>query len=66
MATREQLFNSTVLDVVVPETSLEYPPQTSVDDWLRRLQDANLERKQAFFGECFPCERVSVYLFRAR
>ncbi|KAJ7592385.1 TRAPP trafficking subunit Trs65-domain-containing protein [Mycena floridula] len=47
----EQLFNSANLNVVVPDTSLEYPPETTTDDWLSRLNSGSLERKQAFFDE---------------
>jgi hypothetical protein len=51
MSALEQLFSSAELDVVVPDTSLEYPPATPADDWLSRLKSENLERTQAFFGE---------------
>ncbi|KAJ7167476.1 TRAPP trafficking subunit Trs65-domain-containing protein [Mycena filopes] len=51
MSAFEQLFASAELDVVVPDTSLEYPPATSADDWLARLKSDNLERSQAFFDE---------------
>ncbi|KAJ6490309.1 TRAPP trafficking subunit Trs65-domain-containing protein [Mycena vitilis] len=51
MSALEQLFNSAELDVVVPDTSLEYPPATVADDWLSRLKSENLERTQAFFDE---------------
>jgi hypothetical protein len=48
----EELFNSSVLGVAVPDTSVEYPPRTDPDDWLKRLKSGSAERKQAFFGEC--------------
>ncbi|KAJ6538550.1 TRAPP trafficking subunit Trs65-domain-containing protein [Mycena vulgaris] len=51
MSAFEQLFASAALDVVVPDTSLEYPPATSADDWLSRLKSGALERSQAFFDE---------------
>ncbi|KAJ7044619.1 TRAPP trafficking subunit Trs65-domain-containing protein [Mycena alexandri] len=51
MSAFEQLFASAELDVVVPDTSLEYPPATPADDWLARLKSDNLERAQAFFDE---------------
>ncbi|KAK7061966.1 TRAPP trafficking subunit Trs65-domain-containing protein [Favolaschia claudopus] len=51
MAELEQLFASAELDVVVPDTSLEYPPATPADDWLSRLKSETLERTQAFFDE---------------
>ncbi|KAF7352535.1 hypothetical protein MVEN_01218600 [Mycena venus] len=51
MSALEQLFASAELDVVVPDTSLEYPPATPADDWLSRLKSDTLERSQAFFDE---------------
>jgi len=51
MSVFERLFGSSVLNIVVPDTVLEYPPQTSTDDWLARLESGKYERKQAFFGE---------------
>ncbi|KAJ7653475.1 TRAPP trafficking subunit Trs65-domain-containing protein [Mycena rosella] len=51
MSALEQFFASAALDVVVPDTSLEYPPATSADDWLSRLKSGTLERTQAFFDE---------------
>ncbi|KAJ8072004.1 hypothetical protein PM082_015562 [Marasmius tenuissimus] len=49
----EQLFSSTKLDVVVPNTSLEFPPSKhSADEWLETLQSgAPQDRKEAFFDE---------------
>jgi hypothetical protein len=49
----EQLFGSSELNVVVADTSIEYPPQSTSDDWLLRLQSSSVERKQAFFGGSF-------------
>jgi hypothetical protein len=46
----EQLFGSSVLDVVIPDTSVEYPPRTNTDEWLGRLKAGTAERRQAFFG----------------
>lgn len=46
----EQLFASSVLNVVVPDTSVEYPPEGPADEWLKRLAASSVERKQAFFG----------------
>jgi hypothetical protein len=46
----EQLVNSSVLDVVVPDTSLEFPSSPVADEWLERLKSTSLERNQAFFG----------------
>ncbi|KAG5644479.1 hypothetical protein DXG03_008306 [Asterophora parasitica] len=47
----EQLFASSVLNVVVPDTSIEYPPQEPADLWLERLRGSSVERNQAFFDE---------------
>ncbi|KAL0571660.1 hypothetical protein V5O48_010300 [Marasmius crinis-equi] len=49
----EQLFASTVLDVVVPNTSLEFPPsELSRDEWLETLRSGTShDRKEAFFDE---------------
>ncbi|KAF7355571.1 hypothetical protein MSAN_01474300 [Mycena sanguinolenta] len=51
MSALEQLFGSAELDLVIPDTSIEYPPATPADDWLARLKSENLERSQAFFDE---------------
>ncbi|KAF7980356.1 hypothetical protein HWV62_38801 [Athelia sp. TMB] len=49
MSVFEELFESTVLEVVVPDTSVDFPAQNEADDWLRRVQSEVVERKQAFF-----------------
>lgn len=46
----EQIFASTTLDVVVPNTSVDFPSEESVDDWLIRLRVGSVDRKQTFFG----------------
>ncbi|KAK7028140.1 hypothetical protein VNI00_014955 [Paramarasmius palmivorus] len=53
MSSFEQLFSSTELDVVVPNTSLEFPPTTvSADEWLENLRSGSQsDRKEAFFDE---------------
>ncbi|KAJ6515581.1 TRAPP trafficking subunit Trs65-domain-containing protein [Mycena sanguinolenta] len=51
MSALEQLFGSAELDLVIPDTSIEYPPATPADDWLSRLKSETLERSQAFFDE---------------
>ncbi|KAF7301902.1 hypothetical protein MIND_00756200 [Mycena indigotica] len=52
MSVLEQIFGSSELDVVVPDTSLEYPPpQDTADEWLARTRDGSVERTQAFFDE---------------
>lgn len=47
----ERLFDVTELNVVVPNTRVEYPPHGPVDDWLAQLKEPSVERKQAFYGE---------------
>ncbi|RDB17387.1 hypothetical protein Hypma_001684 [Hypsizygus marmoreus] len=56
----ERLFASSSLNVVVPDTSVEYPPRGSPDEWLERLTDSSVERKQAFFDE----QLQSLLIFR--
>ncbi|ESK95268.1 hypothetical protein Moror_4026 [Moniliophthora roreri MCA 2997] len=53
MSSFEQLFSSAELNVVVPNTSLEFPPSTvSADDWLENLASGSeSDRKEAFFDE---------------
>ncbi|KAF4580569.1 hypothetical protein EYR38_003168 [Pleurotus pulmonarius] len=51
MADFESLFNSSILKVSVPDTSIEFPPKGSTDEWLARLNSGSAERKQAFFDE---------------
>jgi hypothetical protein len=51
MSIFEHLFNSSVLDVAIPNSSLEYPPPLEPDEWLLELGAGNLERAQAFFDE---------------
>jgi hypothetical protein len=46
----EQIFSTSELNVVVPDTSLEFPPESSADEWLGRVKIGKVERKQAFFG----------------
>jgi len=46
----DQIFSTTILNVFVPDTSLEFPPKTSTDDWLNSIQGNSFERRQAFFG----------------
>ncbi len=50
MADFESLFNASILKVSVPDTSVEFPPKGSTDEWLARLNSGSAERKQAFFG----------------
>ncbi|KAH6891793.1 hypothetical protein BKA70DRAFT_1085022, partial [Coprinopsis sp. MPI-PUGE-AT-0042] len=48
----EEIFSTSELEVVVPDTSLEFPTSSvSVDEWLGRVKIGKVERKQAFFDE---------------
>ncbi|CAK5275359.1 unnamed protein product [Mycena citricolor] len=51
MSALQQLFASSELEVVVPDTSLEYPPPVAADGWLARLRSGKAERSQAYFDE---------------
>ncbi|KII92192.1 hypothetical protein PLICRDRAFT_36980 [Plicaturopsis crispa FD-325 SS-3] len=51
MSLFEHLFNTTLLEVVVPDTSVVFPSQNEGDEWLEQLKSGPLERKQAFFDE---------------
>ncbi|KAF7291007.1 hypothetical protein HMN09_01279800 [Mycena chlorophos] len=52
MSVLEQIFGASELDVIVPDTSLEYPPPAATaDEWLTRSRDGSVERTQAFFDE---------------
>ena len=59
MATFEDLFSATSLDIIAPEASVEYPPsQASTDDWLSRLQG----REQAFLGMHIEFSSLGIQL----
>ncbi|KAF9477650.1 hypothetical protein BDN70DRAFT_837474 [Pholiota conissans] len=47
----DQIFSTALLKLVVPDTTLEFPPTTSTDKWLDRARSLSVERKQAFFDE---------------
>ncbi|KAJ3879915.1 TRAPP trafficking subunit Trs65-domain-containing protein [Lentinula edodes] len=49
MSSFEDLFTSLELDVIVPESSLTYPPSPNTDEWLDQLDI--IDRKEAFFDE---------------
>jgi hypothetical protein len=51
METLDQIFSSTVLNVLVPDTTLGFPSTSSAEEWLEKSKAVALERKQAFFGE---------------
>ncbi|KAJ3760353.1 TRAPP trafficking subunit Trs65-domain-containing protein [Lentinula raphanica] len=45
----EELFTSSELDVIVPESSITFPHGPDADDWLDQLN--SIDRKEAFFDE---------------
>ncbi|KAI9457523.1 TRAPP trafficking subunit Trs65-domain-containing protein [Russula earlei] len=53
MPTFEQIINSSTLNVIVPNASLEFPT-TDIDGqaWLEKLRSKDIERERAFFDEC--------------
>jgi len=54
MSVFEELFNSAILDVLVPDTSVQFPhADDDADEWLSRANNPELDRKQAFFGIAF-------------
>ncbi|KAF8909732.1 TRAPP trafficking subunit Trs65-domain-containing protein [Gymnopilus junonius] len=50
-ASLDQVFSTAILNLLIPDTSLPFPPETPVDVWLERAQKTAIERKQAFFDE---------------
>ncbi|KIY50984.1 hypothetical protein FISHEDRAFT_64538 [Fistulina hepatica ATCC 64428] len=51
MTSLDQLFASATLDVVAPDTTVEFPPKTPLDSWLERLKAKSANRDQTFFDE---------------
>ncbi|TFK73162.1 hypothetical protein BDN72DRAFT_814997 [Pluteus cervinus] len=51
MSLFERLFSLADLSLVVPDTSLEFPPKRPAAEWLEQLNSGQSERKQAFFDE---------------
>ncbi|KAF8557661.1 hypothetical protein OG21DRAFT_1457215 [Imleria badia] len=47
----ETIFGSCVLEVFTPDTSISFPEDVVVDDWLTSIKQPHAERKQAFFDE---------------
>ncbi|KAF9554996.1 hypothetical protein CPC08DRAFT_821343 [Agrocybe pediades] len=47
----DQLFSNCVLNLLIPDTSLQFPPDSPSDSWLEKAQANSIERKQAFFDE---------------
>ena len=55
-ATFEELFNASVLDVIVPVATVGLPSPPSEDPhvdnkWLETLKEETTDRKLAFFGK---------------
>lgn len=51
MATFEQIINSSSLDVIVPNATVEFPTKnTDQGAWLQKLTSEESERQRAFFG----------------
>ncbi|KIP06996.1 hypothetical protein PHLGIDRAFT_436056 [Phlebiopsis gigantea 11061_1 CR5-6] len=54
MTTFEELFNTSALSVVTPESSVSFPRQedpSSWETWVERVEDESTDRKMAFFDE---------------
>lgn len=53
MSIFEEIFDSAILDVVVPDTSIQFPVQSQTDPWLESLQneEKDVHRDLAFFDE---------------
>jgi len=51
MASFEQIFNSSILNLIIPNAILEFPTQ-DIDQqvWLAKLRSEVVERERAFFG----------------
>ncbi|PPQ70667.1 hypothetical protein CVT25_010769 [Psilocybe cyanescens] len=47
----DQVFSTTILNLLIPDTSLQFPPESSTDAWLSQAQTNAVERRQAFFDE---------------
>jgi hypothetical protein len=66
MATFEQLVNSSTLDVVVPNVTVEFPTKdTDHGAWLQKLVSQETERQRAFFGtsqESIPFCSLLTYI----
>jgi hypothetical protein len=61
MSVFEELFNSAVLDVLVPDTSVQFPhADDDPDEWLSRANNPELDRKQAFFGNYFDLKPTNI------
>jgi hypothetical protein len=49
----DQIFSTALLKLVVPDTTLDFPPTVPTDEWLEAARSVSVERKQAFFGAIF-------------
>ncbi|KAH9474413.1 hypothetical protein JR316_0012871 [Psilocybe cubensis] len=47
----DQVFSTSILNLLIPDTSLQFPPESSTDEWLANAQANAVERQQAFFDE---------------
>ncbi|KAF8177678.1 TRAPP trafficking subunit Trs65-domain-containing protein [Pholiota molesta] len=47
----DQIFSTALLKLVVPDTTLDFPPTVPTDEWLEAARSVSVERKQAFFDE---------------
>lgn len=47
----EELFTGSVLGVIVPDSSIEFPPEEATEEWLTRLRSPAADRDRAFFDE---------------
>ena len=46
----DQIFSTAQLNVLVPDSSIKFPPNIPVDKWLAAAQVGGVERRQAFYG----------------
>jgi hypothetical protein len=66
MATFEQIINSSTLDIVIPNVTIEFPAKdTDHGAWLQKLTSEEAERQRAFFG-IFCLVSFVVYLYARR
>lgn len=61
MSSYEELFESSVLEVVAPQPSLEFPADYRAEQaqgWIARLRGPSGDRRTAFFGtlNSYSCE----------
>jgi hypothetical protein len=56
----EELFNSAILEVVVPDTTVQFPDQSAPDEWLETANSQKVDRKQAFFGKFVISIKIKI------